>query len=88
MGSPSTRKNKDINVPMIKFLKIMKDKSFLSISPDDGITIKSVESTKASYIPVIIHTAKNRDGFAIGAIIAAEWIIDKKGIFNLKDILK
>ena len=36
----------------------------------------------------IIHTAKNRDGFAIGAIIAAEWIIGKKGIFSIKDVLK
>ena len=35
----------------------------------------------------IKHTAKNRDGFAIGAIIVAEWIIDKKGIFSMKDIL-
>ena len=35
----------------------------------------------------IIHTAKNRDGFAIGAIIAAEWIIGKKGLFNMQDVL-
>ena len=36
----------------------------------------------------IKHTANNRDGFAIGAIIAAEWIIDKKGIYSIKDILE
>ena len=35
----------------------------------------------------IKHIAKNRDGFAIGAIIAAEWIIGKKGIFSMKDVL-
>jgi 4-hydroxy-tetrahydrodipicolinate reductase len=35
----------------------------------------------------IKHTAKNRDGFALGAIIAAEWIKDKKGVFTMKDIL-
>ena len=35
----------------------------------------------------IKHTAKNRDGFAMGAIIAAEWIQNKKGIFNMQDIL-
>jgi len=34
----------------------------------------------------IKHTAISRDGFALGAIIAAEWIKDKKGIYNLKDI--
>ena len=35
----------------------------------------------------ITHTAKNRDGFAMGAIIAAEWIQNKKGIFNMQDVL-
>lgn len=34
----------------------------------------------------IRHTANNRDGFAIGAIIASEWIIGKKGIFSIKDV--
>ena len=34
----------------------------------------------------IKHTANNRNGFALGAIRAAEWIIDKKGIFTLDDI--
>ena len=34
----------------------------------------------------IKHTAKNRDGFAMGAIIAAEWIQNKKGIFNMQDV--
>jgi len=34
----------------------------------------------------IKHTANNRNGFAIGAIRAAEWITDKKGIFTLDDI--
>lgn len=34
------------------------------------------------------HKAKNRDGFASGAIIAAEFLIDKKGLFTMKDIIK
>ena len=37
---------------------------------------------------LIKHTAYNRDGFATGAIIAAEWIIGKKGIYSLRDILR
>ena len=36
----------------------------------------------------IKHTAHNREGFAIGAIIAAEWLINKKGIFTMKDVLE
>ena len=35
----------------------------------------------------IKHTAYNRNGFALGAVIAAEWIADKKGIFAMKDVL-
>jgi 4-hydroxy-tetrahydrodipicolinate reductase len=35
----------------------------------------------------IKHTAHNRKGFALGAVIAAEWLIDKKGVFDMKDVL-
>jgi len=35
----------------------------------------------------IEHIAHNRDGFALGAVIAAEWIINKKGVFTMKDVL-
>lgn len=35
----------------------------------------------------IKHTAHNRKGFALGAVIAAEWIADKTGVFSMKDVL-
>jgi 4-hydroxy-tetrahydrodipicolinate reductase len=35
----------------------------------------------------IKHTAHNRHGFALGAIIAAEWLIDKKGVYTMKDVM-
>lgn len=35
----------------------------------------------------IKHTAYNRNGFALGAVIAAEWIIGKTGNFSMKDVL-
>ena len=35
----------------------------------------------------IIHTAHNRKGFALGAVVAAEFIRDKKGIFSMKEVL-
>lgn len=35
----------------------------------------------------IKHTAHNRKGFALGAVIAAEWIIGKTGVFTMKDVL-
>ncbi|CAA0172474.1 4-hydroxy-tetrahydrodipicolinate reductase [Tenacibaculum maritimum] len=42
-------------------------------SPVDSIAIK--------------HTAHNRQGFALGAVIAAEWLVGKTGIFSMKDVL-
>lgn len=36
----------------------------------------------------IKHTAHNRDGFAFGAVIAAEWLAGKKGVFTMKDVLE
>ena len=35
----------------------------------------------------IIHTAHNRKGFALGAVLAAEYVAGKKGIFEMKDVL-
>ncbi len=35
----------------------------------------------------IKHTAHNRKGFAIGALLAAEWLLGKKGVFEMKDVL-
>lgn len=35
----------------------------------------------------IIHTAHNRNGFALGAVLAAEYIRDKKGIFTMQEVL-
>lgn len=42
-------------------------------SPFETVTIK--------------HEAKNRDGFALGAVKAAEWIVDQKGWLTLDDML-
>lgn len=36
----------------------------------------------------ITHQAHNRKGFALGAVLAAEWLADKKGIYTIKDMLK
>jgi 4-hydroxy-tetrahydrodipicolinate reductase len=35
----------------------------------------------------IIHNAKSRRGFALGAILCAEWLLGKKGFFEMKDFL-
>jgi 4-hydroxy-tetrahydrodipicolinate reductase len=35
----------------------------------------------------ISHDAKSRKGFALGAVVCAEWIISKKGVFTMEDFL-
>lgn len=34
------------------------------------------------------HTARNRSGFALGALMAANWIKDKKGFYDINDLMK
>lgn len=36
----------------------------------------------------ITHTAHSREGFALGAVVVAEWLAGKKGIFTMDDFLK
>ena len=54
-------------------------------------TIPGIHSVKYSSVIddiEIIHTAHNRKGFALGAVLAAEYIHDKKGFFTMKDVLQ
>lgn len=65
--------------------------------PDEiGITAKRIENVPGTHEITyessvdtiqIKHTAHSREGFAVGAVIAAEWIHGKKGIFTMKDVL-
>lgn len=34
------------------------------------------------------HTAHNREGFALGAVVAAEWLHGKKGVYTMQDVIK
>lgn len=43
-------------------------------------------TSEVDYIK-IEHVAHNREGFALGAVIAAEWILGKKGVFSMKNVL-
>ncbi|MCF6307866.1 MAG: 4-hydroxy-tetrahydrodipicolinate reductase [Flavobacteriaceae bacterium] len=61
------------------------------------ITAKRIDDVKGTHIInydskidiiSIKHEAHTRDGFALGAILAAEWLVDKKGVFTMKDVLE
>lgn len=61
----------------------------------------SIASTRAGGIPgthrvgfdggpdqiVLEHSARSREGFAQGALLAAEWIVDKKGFFEFSEVV-
>ncbi len=36
----------------------------------------------------LTHIAHNRNGFALGAVIAAEWLAGKKGVYTMQDVIK
>lgn len=61
-----------------------------------GITSKRIDRVPGTHVVnydsevdriEIKHTAHNREGFALGAVIAAEWILGKSGIFSMRDVL-
>ncbi len=64
-----------------------------NIIPIKALRIDNVPGTHTvSYVSEIDtieirHTAHTRKGFALGAVLAAEWIHGKKGFFSMKDVL-
>ncbi|MEO8112152.1 MAG: 4-hydroxy-tetrahydrodipicolinate reductase [Ginsengibacter sp.] len=66
------------------------DKSILSVISKRIEAVPGTHSVKyTSEVDdiEIIHTAHNRKGFAAGALMAAEFIHDKKGVFTMRDVL-
>lgn len=61
--------------------------SIVSKRIDPAPGTHSVTYTSAIDDITITHTAHSREGFASGAVIAAEWLKGKTGIFSMKDVL-
>ncbi|MBR5720744.1 MAG: 4-hydroxy-tetrahydrodipicolinate reductase [Bacteroidales bacterium] len=64
------------------------DIPILSIREGEVTGIHEVKYTSDLDTIELKHTAKTRDAFAYGAILAAKWIKDKKGCFKMQDIIK
>lgn len=61
-----------------------------------------IASTRAGYIPgthrlgfdsaadqlTLTHTARNREGFAAGAVLAAQWIVGRKGVYEFSEVFE
>lgn len=50
--------------------------------------LHAVRFTGPSDIITLTHEAFNRDGFALGAVLAAEWLQGRTGVFTMADMLK
>jgi 4-hydroxy-tetrahydrodipicolinate reductase len=61
--------------------------------PIEALRIENVPGTHSIFYTSevdtieIKHTAHSREGFALGSVIAAEWLVGKKGVFTMKDVL-
>jgi len=75
----------------------LKIKEIISTHVDVG----DIAATRAGNIPgthrvgfdgpadqiLLTHTARSREGFALGAIMAAEWVVGKKGVYEFTEVL-
>ena len=71
--SLSADKSDDIQINAIREGEVPGTHTITYESSIDAISIK--------------HKAHNREGFALGAVVASEWIVGKKGIFKMSDVL-
>ena len=75
---------------ILKFLKIS-EVNFIPIIANRESDLSGIhEVVYENFIDEIkvSHKAKNREGFALGALIAAEFLLDKKGFYTMEDVLK
>lgn len=70
----STRTNGNMHFSSVRVGNIPGTHTVIFDSPEDTITLT--------------HTARNRNGFAIGALMAAKWLCGKQGIYTMKDMVK
>lgn len=78
-----TRKKQWVN----NAAKDQSDLQIVSERIDPAPGTHKVKYTSAIDDIEIIHTAHNRIGFAGGAVLGAEFVVGKKGIFTMKDVL-
>ena len=65
-----------------------KDKININSSREKEVNgVHEVVYSSENDIISIKHEALNRNGFALGAVISAEWLVNKKGCFSISDML-
>ncbi|MES2554764.1 MAG: 4-hydroxy-tetrahydrodipicolinate reductase [Bacteroidota bacterium] len=72
-GEPPVTTNQQLGVTAIRLPDVPGTHTIRYTSEIDTITIT--------------HEAHNRKGFALGAVLAAEFLVNKKGLFTMRDVL-
>ena len=95
-GTALTIAEKIINISDQKF-KVVTETLDRAIEPDElhvgSVRGGSIPGTHSVVLDSdadtieIRHTARNRSGFALGAVLAAEWLKGKKGFFRVEDFI-
>ncbi|HLP54591.1 MAG TPA: 4-hydroxy-tetrahydrodipicolinate reductase [Fluviicola sp.] len=73
LGEPPATTNQQLGVTAIRLPEVPGTHTVRYTSEIDTITIT--------------HEAHSRKGFALGAVLAAEFLVDKKGLFTMRDVL-
>jgi 4-hydroxy-tetrahydrodipicolinate reductase len=79
----------------------LKGKTSWALNDNDDQQVLSIVAHRADEVPgthkvtysspideiAIVHTAHTREGFAVGAVVAAEFIAGKQGVYTMQDVL-
>ena len=71
----------DISKPSEQEINIISERE------GDVVGLHSVRYTSEYDTLELTHNANSRIGFAEGAVMAAEWLPERKGVFGMKDLL-
>lgn len=78
---------KALTEDILKFLPRASDFSFSSIRCGQMPGTHTLQFDSAADTVIMTHQARNREGFASGAILASEWLLNRKGFFTLDDMM-
>lgn len=79
---------KALTYTLLKELSPAHPFTFTSVRCGSNPGCHQIEFDSPADTITLTHAARNRDGFASGAIKAAEWVKDKQGFFTMEDFLQ
>lgn len=68
--------------------KVVKKEDIVSYREGEVAGIHTITYDSEEDTLTVSHSAKSRRGLALGAVLAGEWLVDKKGVFSMDDFLQ